>query len=47
MTATRRLAAITAIDVVGYSRLIGEDEAGRSAERREIIAWGQPPGVCA
>jgi class 3 adenylate cyclase len=27
MTATRRLAAIMAIDVVGYSRLMGEDEA--------------------
>ena len=29
MTATRRLAAIMAVDVVGYSRLMGEDEAGR------------------
>jgi class 3 adenylate cyclase len=29
MTATRRLAAIMAIDVVGYSRLMGEDEAGK------------------
>jgi class 3 adenylate cyclase len=29
MTATRRLAAILAADVVGYSRLMGEDEAGR------------------
>jgi hypothetical protein len=28
MTASRRLAAILAIDVVGYSRLMGEDEAG-------------------
>ena len=27
MTATRRLAAIMAVDVVGYSRLMGEDEA--------------------
>ena len=26
----RRLAAILAADVVGYSRLMGEDEAGRS-----------------
>jgi hypothetical protein len=26
VTATRRLAAILAVDVVGYSRLIGEDE---------------------
>ena len=31
MTATRRLAAILAADVVGYSRLIGEDEAGDGA----------------
>jgi len=29
MTAARRLAAILAVDVVGYSRLMGEDEAGR------------------
>jgi class 3 adenylate cyclase len=29
MTATRRLAAILAVDVVGYSRLMGEDEAAR------------------
>ncbi len=29
MTAARRLAAILAADVVGYSRLTGEDEAGR------------------
>ena len=28
MTATRRLAAILAADVVGYSRLIGADEEG-------------------
>ena len=26
MTATRRLAAILPVDVVGYSRLMGEDE---------------------
>jgi hypothetical protein len=26
MTASRRLAAILAIDVVGYSRLMGEDK---------------------
>ena len=25
---TRKLAAIMAVDVVGYSRLMGEDEAG-------------------
>jgi hypothetical protein len=28
VTETRKLAAITAVDVVGYSRLMGEDEAG-------------------
>jgi TolB-like protein/class 3 adenylate cyclase/Flp pilus assembly protein TadD len=28
MTTTRRLAAIMAVDVVGYSKLMGEDEAG-------------------
>jgi hypothetical protein len=28
MTATRRLAAILAADVAGYSRLMDEDEAG-------------------
>ena len=28
MTAASRLAAILAADVVGYSRLMGEDEAG-------------------
>ena len=38
MTATRRLAAILAVAVVGYSRLIGEDEAVTAkavCERRE------------
>ena len=28
MTAARRLAAILAADIVGYSRLMDEDEAG-------------------
>jgi class 3 adenylate cyclase len=28
MAETRRLAAIMAVDVVGYSRLMGEDESG-------------------
>jgi adenylate cyclase len=41
MPATRRLAAILAADVAGYSRLIGEDEEGTlarfSAHRRELI----------
>ena len=38
MTAARRLAAILAADVAGYSRLMGEDEAGMAnavRERRE------------
>ena len=38
MTAARRLAAILAADVAGYSRLMGEDEAGTAKivrERRE------------
>jgi class 3 adenylate cyclase len=32
---TRRLAAIMAIDVVGYSRLMGEDEAGTARAVRQ------------
>jgi adenylate cyclase len=35
MTAARRLAAILAVDVVGYSRLMGEDEAGTAIAVRE------------
>src|SRR3984885_15342284 len=35
MTATRRLAAIMAVDVVGYSRLMSEDEAGTALAVRE------------
>jgi TolB-like protein/class 3 adenylate cyclase len=41
VTAARRLAAILAADVVGYSRLMGEDEAGTAKlvrERREAAA---------
>jgi adenylate cyclase len=41
MTAIRRLAAILAADVSGYSRLIGEDEEGTltrlKALRNELI----------
>ena len=36
MTATRRLAAILAADVVGYSRLIGADEEGTLNRLRSI-----------
>jgi hypothetical protein len=32
VTATRRLAAILAVDVVGYSRLMGENEPSTAAE---------------
>jgi TolB-like protein/class 3 adenylate cyclase/Tfp pilus assembly protein PilF len=35
MTTARRLAAILAADVVGYSRLMGEDEAGTARAVRE------------
>ena len=48
MTAARRLAAILAADVVGYSRLMGEDEAGtaravsehRDAARPIVAGYG-------
>ena len=35
MSETRRLAAIMAVDVVGFSRLMGEDEAGTARAVRE------------
>jgi adenylate cyclase len=35
MTAARKLAAILAADVVGYSRMMGEDEAGTAQAVRE------------
>jgi class 3 adenylate cyclase len=35
MTEKRRLAAIMAVDVVGYSRLMGEDEAGTARAVRD------------
>jgi adenylate cyclase len=41
MSTTRRLAAILAADVVGYSRLMGVDEVGTlqalKAHRREVV----------
>src|SRR5215469_7117263 len=41
MTATRRLAAILAADVAGYSRLMGADEEGThdrlKAQRRQLV----------
>jgi len=42
MTAARRLAAIMAIDVVGYSRLMGEDEAGTARSVREHRQAARP-----
>ncbi len=48
----RRLAAIFAADVVGYSRFMGEDEAGTLARLEGLKAElldplvGHPPGPC-
>ena len=42
MTAARRLAAIMAVDVVGYSRLMGEDEAGTARAVREHREAARP-----
>jgi class 3 adenylate cyclase len=42
MTAARRLAAILAADVVGYSRLMGEDEAGTVRAVREHREAARP-----
>ena len=42
MTATRKLAAILAADVVGYSRLMGQDEAGTAQALREHRAAADP-----
>jgi hypothetical protein len=44
MTAARRLAAILAVDVVGYSRLMGEDEAGTA--RAVPRGRDSPPDRC-
>jgi TolB-like protein/class 3 adenylate cyclase len=45
MTATRRLAAILAADVAGYSRLIGADEEGTLSRLRSIRAEVIDPKV--
>jgi adenylate cyclase len=42
MTAARRLAAILAADVAGYSRLMGEDKAGTALAVREHRDAVQP-----
>jgi adenylate cyclase len=45
MTATRRLAAILAADVAGYSRLIGVDEEGTLDRIRSIRAELIDPNI--
>jgi len=47
MTATRRLAAILAADIVGYSRLIGADEADTLNRVRSIRAEVIDPTIAA
>jgi class 3 adenylate cyclase len=42
MTAARRLAAILAADIVGYSRLMGEDEVGTARAVREHREAARP-----
>src|ERR1700678_3541231 len=42
MTASRKLAAILAADVVGYSCMMGEDEAGAASLVRERRDAAQP-----
>jgi adenylate cyclase len=42
MDGTRRLAAILALDVVGYSRLMGADEAGTARAAREHRRAARP-----
>ena len=43
----RRLAAITACDVAGYSRLMGEDESGTHARLRALCAELVEPSAAA
>ena len=47
MTATRRLAAILAADVAGYSRLIGADEGGTLQALKAIRAELIDPTIAA
>jgi adenylate cyclase len=47
MTATRRLAAILAADVAGYSRLIGADEGGTLQALKSIRAELLDPTIAA
>src|SRR5438067_3411973 len=45
MTATRRLAAILAADVAGYSRLMGADEEGTLARLKALRAALVDPSI--
>ena len=47
MNQTRRLAAILAADVVGYSRLIGVDEAGTLQAFKDVQAEVFDPKIAA
>src|SRR5499426_1660961 len=42
MTAIRRLVAVLAADVAGYSRLMGQDEAGTAQALRQHRAAAEP-----
>jgi len=42
MSTVRRLAAILAADIAGYSRLMGEDEAGTAEALREHRSVADP-----
>jgi class 3 adenylate cyclase len=42
MPETRKLAAIMVVDVVGYSRMMGEDEAGTALAVREYREAATP-----
>jgi len=43
----RRLAAILAADVAGYSRMVGADEAGTPAAPRQVCSKRFNPAVAA
>jgi class 3 adenylate cyclase len=45
MTATRRLAAILAADIAGYSRLMGADEQGTLARLKTLRAKLIDPAI--
>jgi adenylate cyclase len=46
MSQTRRLAAILAADVAGYSRLIGADESGTLESLRSLRCAPKPSPSC-